>query len=631
MTKKIQHKEEWMPMLTSSTTNHKVQKQDKLRYLEYYDMQRTTDLLYIKSKKGHIFKNLINLITTEENIRLAYRNIKSNDGSNTAGVDGRTIKDIERLDLNKYVELIRKQFSYYKARPVKRVEIPKPNGKTRPLGIPTIVDRLVQQCILQILEPICEAKFYEFSYGFRPNRSTENAISMCNKYMQMSHLQYVVDVDIKGFFDNVNHTKLIKQMWSMGIRDKKLICIIKAMLKAPIVMPNGETIFPNKGTPQGGILSPILSSIVLNELDWWIGSQWLCFPTHHKYHSSINKNGIRGRGNEIRALRKTKLKEIYIVRYADDFKLFCRDYLTARKIFAATKLWLNERLKLDTSDEKSKIINLTKNYSSFLGFETKLIPRRKSYVIKSHITEKSLNKIKHQLTKQIIEISHLDNSTEVVIGIKKYNSIVMGVHEYYKFATCASIDFRRISFDINKQMYNRLRDMVKEGKIEEVAIRQKYGKSKSIRFLHNYPIIPISYIRMSFPKCRNRRINKYSREGRKFIHSNINVDLDIFYWFMRNPPKGISIKMSDNILSKFSMQKGQCPIIGIPLQKEQISVLKIGDESFNNLSVLSNIGFELIASNDVNKIKNILSVLNLKRKHIDKINEYRKIYSLKNI
>lgn len=184
--------------------------------------------------------------------------------------------------------------------------------------------------------------------------------------MQMSHLQYVVDVDIKGFFDNVNHTKLIKQMWSMGIRDKKLICIIKAMLKAPIVMPNGETIVPNKGTPQGGILSPILSSIVLNELDWWIGSQWLCFSTHHKYHSSINKNGIRGRGNEIRALRKTKLKEIYIVRYADDFKLFCRDYLTARKIFADTKLWLNERLKLDTSDEKSKIIDLTKNYSSFL-------------------------------------------------------------------------------------------------------------------------------------------------------------------------------------------------------------------------------------------------------------------------
>ena len=124
------------------------------------------------------------------------------------------------------------------------------------------------------MEPICEAKFYERSNGFRPNRSAENAIAQCYKMINLQKLYFVVDVDIKGFFDNVNHTKLIQQIWHMGIRDKKLLCIIREMLKAPIVMPDGTVEYPVKGTPQGGILSPLLSNIVLNELDWWIASQW---------------------------------------------------------------------------------------------------------------------------------------------------------------------------------------------------------------------------------------------------------------------------------------------------------------------------------------------------------------------
>ena len=159
-----------MPVLASKQQERK-SKQRKIRNSEYYDMETTFDGLYAKSKDGKIFNHLMEIIESEENIKLAYRTVKKNSGSNTAGVDKRTIKDLMKLSEEEYVRLIRKQFSNYRPRPVRRVEIPKPNGKTRPLGIPTIVDRIVQQCVLQVMEPICEAKFSENSNGFRPNRS----------------------------------------------------------------------------------------------------------------------------------------------------------------------------------------------------------------------------------------------------------------------------------------------------------------------------------------------------------------------------------------------------------------------------------------------------------------------------
>ena len=255
-------------------------KNNKLRHNEYYDMQNVYDELYQKSKDGGKFKNLMQHITCENNIKLAYRNIKNNTGSNTYGTDYTNIKDIEKIDVEEFVQIIQRKFKKYHPKAVKRVEIPKEGSdKTRPLGIPTMYDRMIQQCILQVLEPICEAKFYEQSYGFRPNRSVEHAIATTYRYMQISKLHYCVDIDIQGFFDNVNHSKLLKQIWSMGIQDKQLLTIIGKMLKAPIKMPDKSIIYPTKGTPQGGILSPLLSNIVLNELDWRISSNWENMPT----------------------------------------------------------------------------------------------------------------------------------------------------------------------------------------------------------------------------------------------------------------------------------------------------------------------------------------------------------------
>ena len=217
---------------------------DAQRHAEYYGMQRTFDELYAKSKAGETFTGLMELVLSPDNIMLAYRNIKTNTGSYTAGTDKQNIGDIGRLPPAEVIGKVRKIVTGsehgYRPKPVRRKDIPKPNGKTRPLGIPCIWDRLVQQCIKQILEPICEAKFSNNSYGFRPNRSVEHAISRTYSLLQRAHLHYVLEFDIKGFFDNVNHSKLIKQLWTLGIQDKQLLFVIRRILKAPIRIPNLE-------------------------------------------------------------------------------------------------------------------------------------------------------------------------------------------------------------------------------------------------------------------------------------------------------------------------------------------------------------------------------------------------------
>jgi len=239
-------------------------KKQQLRNNEYYDTQETQDLLFRKSKEGYIFKDLISIIINDKNIALAYRNIKNNKGSKTPGVDETTIKDIDKYEISEWIGYIKERFEDFKPMAVRRVEIEKLGGGIRPLGIPTIDDRMVQQCIKQVLEPIAEAKFYHGSYGFRPDRSAENAIAKVMHLININKLHYAIDIDIKGFFDNINHGKLLKQMWTMGIRDDKLIAIISKMLKAEI---EGIGI-SDKGVPQGGIVSTLLSNIFLNELDW---------------------------------------------------------------------------------------------------------------------------------------------------------------------------------------------------------------------------------------------------------------------------------------------------------------------------------------------------------------------------
>lgn len=435
-------------------------KKQKIRNAEYYDMQTAFDKLYADSVSGRQFRNLVELIQRPENIMLAYRNLRKNSGSKTAGVDKKTISDLNKWSDKKLINHVQRKLDWYVPNAVRRVEIPKDNGKKRPLGIPTIMDRLIQQCILQVLEPICEAKFFKRSNGFRPTHSAENAIAQAERMIQNIGCYYVIDIDIHGFFDNVNHGKLLKQMWALGIRDKKLLSIISAMLKAEVAGIG----FPEKGTPQGGIISPLLSNIVLNELDWWVASQWEEMPTKRNYVHRIYANGTPDKSNTIRALRSyTKLKECYLVRYADDFKIFCKKHSDAVKLFEATKQWLWERLGLEISPEKSKIVNVKQHYSEFLGFKLRVREKGKKpdgskrYVIEAHVRDKALKKIRARSKEIIGQIRRTYDPKMEYRLIQKYNSYLIGIHNYYCIATHVNLDIHEIAFDVKKSLYNRLK------------------------------------------------------------------------------------------------------------------------------------------------------------------------------
>lgn len=599
-------------------------KRQVLRNNEYYGTQNTLDGLYAQSKRGKVFTDLMPLITTKENILLAYRNIKNNKGSNTAGVDKKTIASLEKLDSDMLVSYIQNCLNDYEPMPVRRVEIPKPNGKKRPLGIPTIRDRIIQQSIKQIIEPIAEAKFYKHSYGFRPLRSAKDAVARFERLVNLSKLHFVIDVDIKSFFDEVNHPKLLKQLYTMGIRDKNLLKIIAKTLKSEI-KGIGK---PEKGTPQGGIISPLLANIVLNELDWWIHSQWEGMKTKYTYSNN---------GKKHRALKgTTTLKECYIVRYADDFKILCRKRSEANKLFVAVKQWLKERLNLEISPDKSHITNLKKSYSEFLGYKFKAVRKGKKkngeakYVAHSYVLDKAVDRIIKDVKQQCRKIPRSKNPVEAT---GRLNSYILGVHNYYKYATHCNMSFSKISSKVRTTVKNRLKPkrLTENISIPKYMVELGYAKSKQLRQTFGVVLLPISYIQTQNAMCSSQ-LSIYRAEDRAKIHSEQRAVSDkILHYVMENPVREATVMYNDNRISKLCGQYGKCAITDSYLEIGNMECHHIkpkslgGSDEYKNLIWLEKPIHRLIHITDPELLASYLSSLRLGNKQMKQINKFRKI------
>ena len=335
---------------------------------------------------------LLDLILETSNLSQAITRVVENKGS--SGIDGMSVIE-GRKYFYEHKEEIKTAIKTrtYKPKPVKRVEIPKPDGGIRNLGVPCVVDRILQQAIHQVLSPIYEEKFSEYSYGFRPNRDCHMAINKVIEYLNEGYI-YVVDIDLEKFFDTVNHDKLISLLLKT-IKDGEVISLIRKYLISG-VMINGVKVETLEGTPQGGNLSPLLSNIVLNELD-----------------KELESRGLR------------------FVRYADDCMIFVKSIRAGQRVMESITNFIEKKLRLKVNKSKSKVALY--NEVKYLGFGFYHSPQHKQ--IRMRVHEKSIQRIKTKIK----ELTKRSWSVKLDVRLVKLKQVIIGWINYYKLADMKSL------------------------------------------------------------------------------------------------------------------------------------------------------------------------------------------------
>lgn len=456
------------------------------------DIARKQKNLALKAKRNpnQRIGGLFLIICQKEWMLQAMWNVLQNKGAITAGVDGivkadyydaktrdLTLRAKERID-----EICQElEDGEYRPKPAIRTYIPKPNGKKRPLGIPTLDDRTVQEAVRMALEPIYESHFLDCSYGFRPKRCTMDAVSICYQRMDVSKKYFwVIEGDIEGCFDNIDH-KILLRLIREKVADRRFVNLIHRFLKAGY-QEDGVIYKPDTGTPQGGIVSPLLANIYLHELDnWW----------EKKYHQSSNQMGNR---------RKKGLGNFLLVRYADDFIIISNGTREATEAMKeeVTGL-LRERLNLNLSKEKTAITHVSEGFD-FLGFNIRLYKGKRGIIVKP--TKANIQKVKNKIN------GYLDRRNKgyaVVDVIRALRPVIRGWANYYGYVNSYNT-FHSLDFHLHNKFLKWYRGKyqmsVRAGRREGI---KWFDKNESIHLPHftetkvkNYKwkIIPNPYIEM---------------------------------------------------------------------------------------------------------------------------------------
>lgn len=348
---------------------------------------------------------LLNELLSDDNLKIAKQRIKKNKGA--SGIDGMEVKELDEY-LSKHLDEIKEQIrnKKYSPKPVKRVEIPKPDGSVRNLGVPTVVDRFVQQAIAQVLTPIYEPKFSESSYGFRPNRCCEMAILKALEFMNDGY-QWVVDIDLEKFFDNVNHDKMISLIMK-DVKCGEIVSLINKFLKSGIMIDDEykESVI---GTPQGGNLSPLLSNIMLNQLD-----------------KELEARGLR------------------FTRYADDCIILVGSSKAADRVMKNVSIFIESKLGLKVNMTKSKVSK--PNDIKYLGFGFFMDKNDGLWKAKPHA--KSVEKLKLKLKK----LTSRRWSISLDERLEKIKKTIVGWTNYYKIGF-----WKNIAREIDAHVRFRLR------------------------------------------------------------------------------------------------------------------------------------------------------------------------------
>ena len=483
------------------------------------ELREIQDKLYQQSKEAcdaggrPAFKGLLEIMSAETTIVTAIHNIKNNHGSETPGVDGKKMRDdYLQKPYPAIIGEIQEAFRHYEAQKVRRVYIDKP-GKTekRPLGIPTVRERIVQECMRIVLEPILEAQFFAHSYGFRPMRDTAMALERANILTLRTGYHWIVEGDISKCFDRINHATLLRRLYHMGVKDRRVIQIIKAMLKAGIM---GECEVNEDGTQQGGLLSPLLANAYLDIMDEWVAKQWEEKATRHRYAQLSGKH---------HALRKSGLTPGFLVRYADDFVIVTDTRAHAKEWKNRLQTFLREKMKLTLSQEKTLITDVRKKRIKFLGYEFKMIPgkAKRGYITRTRPDRERLKRKVDEIVREIKKIP-LDYSREQMLdAINRINGKIRGVIQYYECCTCVNVAMRehlqRIQWAAMRRLKQYKGKWIPANQTRNLPrVHQQYAqKLPAIQYREIYVgFTAITFCKWRKTPAKNQAETPYTKEGR---------------------------------------------------------------------------------------------------------------------
>lgn len=500
-----------------------------VRFSTEVELKQTLDFLYEKSKEGIAFTGLVEAMVNEVTIITAIHNIKSNKGSKTAGVDRLKMDKYLQMPKEELIALIRDNFSNYRPRPARRVYIPKKNGKQRPLGIPTVLDRIIQECVRIVIEPICEARFYPHSYGFRPYRAQKHAIRDIINVINAGTRSpdqpvWAVEGDIKGCFDNINHRILLKKIWRIGIHDKRVIKMIQQMLKAGYI--ESGTIYDTKlGTMQGGILSPLLSNVYLNDFDWFVGRMYM--EPHRQ---------CKHKCNDTRRLKWSGVTPKYNYRFADDWVILTSTEQEAYRLKRMLTKYFRNKMKLELSQEKTFVTDLRTEGIHFLGFVVKAEKKRRTPDPRTwteNLVGKPLpdmERLKDKIQKIADEVRVIGEITERSVQaaqMQRVNSMIVGLAQYLQPSICSHA-FHAIDRRINNtalavwkrrfpKHYNKYQIPLE--KLCNLPHRHEGYKSKTFAVPIEGEWFGITYAFITHSKYESKpfdqRMTPYTEEGRR--------------------------------------------------------------------------------------------------------------------
>ncbi|MGM2612366.1 group II intron reverse transcriptase/maturase [Bacillus cereus group sp. BceL008] len=504
------------------------------------DLLGFQDKMYQVALEGKPIYSLTEFMKSEPVIDKAIHNIKSNRGSQTAGVDGTTINDYLQMDRKQLINLIQSQIDNYNPSTVRRTYIPKGNtGKLRPLGIPVIVDRIIQEIARMAIEPYCEAKFYPHSYGFRPYRSSEHAIARIVQNIN-SKAYIAIEGDIKGYFDNINHNKLLAILWEMGIKDKQFLFLIKKMLKSKI-LDNGNIISSDKGTPQGGIISPLLANVYLNNFDWMVSDLWESHSAVTTYAATRNGKTVEEKNYQF--LRKKSVAKHYktnLVRYADDWIILTETKEYAEKLLTKLRKYMKHQLSLELSEEKTVITDSREEPLHFLGFRIKAEPKRLDGKIVGKVYpdwKKILPKVS-EISKDISQLRRTKHLKHRVTKIELINSKIIGLSNYYSIAM-SKRTFSKIDHILFKSTYGSFRKLYGKNHTKQIykcceltnrAVRHDKYNSKTYAETYQDTIVGITkcaITKIEYARLFNPTWLPYTPSGRNLWHDAHNKRLKL--------------------------------------------------------------------------------------------------------